>query len=58
MAVQDSATAVGEAMDVDTSATNDRKGKRKADEEHLTETSEGKKPRLGKSSIAIISLKF
>lgn len=42
-------------MDVDTSAIIDRKGKRKAEEEcPVTETTEGKKPRLGKSFFVVI----
>lgn len=58
-AARNSTAAASEAMDVDTSATVDRKGKRKAEEEHpLAEIAEGKKPRLGKLSITVISLKL
>lgn len=58
-ATQGSALVVSEAMDVDISAPADTKGKRKAEEElPVTETSGGKKPRLGKSFIAIIALRL
>ncbi|OAX42119.1 hypothetical protein K503DRAFT_734215 [Rhizopogon vinicolor AM-OR11-026] len=46
-------SAVSEAMDVDTSATVDRKGKRKAEEERPAETAEGKKPRLETPSLPL-----
>jgi squamous cell carcinoma antigen recognized by T-cells 3 len=44
-------STISEAMDVDTSATVNRKGKQKAEEERPAETAEGKKPRLGKSFL-------
>ena len=53
------ALAVSEAMDVDISAATDTKGKRKAEEEHsVAETAGGKKPRLGKSFIAVMALRL
>jgi hypothetical protein len=46
-------------MDIDFSASADTKGKRKAEEEPpVSETSGGKKPRLGKSFIAVIALRL
>ncbi|KAG1745853.1 uncharacterized protein EDB91DRAFT_1119017 [Suillus paluster] len=46
-AMQDLAPGVSEAMDVDISATTDRKGKRKAEEERpVSEIAGGKKPRF------------
>jgi len=57
--MRDSAVADSEAMDVDTSTATEVKRKRKAEEEHpVTETTEGKKPRLGKSFIVVISSKL
>lgn len=58
-ATQDSIPITSETMDVDFPARTDTKGKRKAEEEpFVTETSGGKKPRLGKSFIAVIALRF
>lgn len=53
-ATQGSALVVSEAMDVDISAPADTKGKRKAEEElPVTETSEGKKPRLETPPVSL-----
>ncbi|OJA19652.1 hypothetical protein AZE42_13759 [Rhizopogon vesiculosus] len=46
-------STISEAMDVDTSATVNRKGKQKAEEERPAETAEGKKPRLETPSLPL-----